>query len=51
VGSDWLHVCRLLLCVTCIINVRVCTKKDDVGIDVFHFGLRVLGLVGYPLPP
>jgi 16S rRNA U516 pseudouridylate synthase RsuA-like enzyme len=29
----------------------VCTKKDDVGIDdVFNFGLRVLGLVGYPLP-
>jgi len=29
---------------------NMCTKKDDVGIDVFHFGIRVLELVGYPLP-
>jgi len=53
VGCDWLHVFRLILWDTCIINVRdyMCTKKYDVGIDVFHFGLRVLGFVGYPLPP
>lgn len=41
-GSNWRHVCHLLCYMYCeLVGCYMCTKKD-VGIDVFHFGLRVL---------